>query len=298
MAEQKIELRKIRDFGVNINDTFVFLRQNLKPLLKSFFAICAVFMLGQAIFTGLYESHTAGSILQQLFSGRIRPGTNNRPLSNLFSIEYLMLVIFMMLTSASMKVALGAYIKYYLENNGQQPGIDEVWTIFKKYFFKVFLYSILIDIMIIIGCIFCLAPGIYLAVAFTAFPFVIMIEDADFNAAFNRCFEIIKANFWPSLALYLVAYIIYSFSGSIVGMVVGTVVGLVSYFTTKDVSTTVGLVTSFLNIFSFIFYTVFFISAALQYFSLTEQRDGTGILNRIDAIGTGKNNFDHTEEQY
>jgi len=130
------------------------------------------------------------------------------------------------------------------------------------------------------------------------FPYVVMIEDVDFGTAFSRCFEIIKGNFWPALAVYLVAGIIYYISSSIISVVVGLVIGLTAYFTTKDIGSTIGIVTSFLNIFSLTFYTIYFISAGLQYFSLTEQHDGTGILNRIDSIGTGNNNFDHPEEQY
>ena len=40
-----MELRKLRDFGENINDTFQFIRQEFKPLLKSFFAIAGVLIL-------------------------------------------------------------------------------------------------------------------------------------------------------------------------------------------------------------------------------------------------------------
>lgn len=299
MAEQKIELRKIRDFGININDTFVFLRQNLKPLLISFFAICGIFMVGQAIFNGMYQSHSMGGLLQQLFSGGGSLGKyNGNPYSSIFSFEYLMVIVFMLLTFAAMKVTLGAYLKYYLENNGQQPGIEEIWPIFKKYFFKIFFYSILIDIMIGFGCLLCVLPGIYLWVVFVPFTLVVMIEDANFNTALYRCFDIIKQNFWPSFGLYLIAYLIYSFSSGIIGAVVAVVAGAAAYLSTKNIGATVGIVTSFLNIFSFTFYIIFFISAALQYFSLTENRDGTGILNRIDNIGSDKNNFDNIEEQY
>ena len=299
MAEQKIELRKIRDFGENINDTFVFLRQNLKPLLRSFFAICGIFMLGQAIFNGMYQSHSLGGVLQDLFSGRARTGrSNSNPYAAIFSFEYFMVIIFMLLTFASMKVVLGAYLKFYLENDGQQPGIEDIWMLYRKYFFKVFFYSIPVGLLTITGCVFCLFPGVYLWVVFVPFTFVIMIEDADFSTAFSRCFEIIKENFWTAFAIYLVAFIIYYISSGIISVVVGLVIGLAAYFTTKDIGATVGIATSFLNIFSFTFYIIFFISAALQYFSLIEQRDGTGILNRIDSIGTGKNNFDNIEEQY
>ena len=298
MADQKIELRKIRDFGVNISDSFVFLRQNLKPLLKAFFAICGIFMLGQAIFNGLYQSHSTGTIFQQLFSGGARTRQFNSPYTSIFSIEYLMVIIFMLLTIASMHVVLGAYVKYYLENDGKEPGIEDIWNIFKKYFFKIFIYTIPIGLLTIIGCIFCLVPGIYLWVVFVPFTFVVMIEDADFGTAFTRCFEINKENFWSSFGLYLVVILIYYFSSLIISIVVGIVVGVAAYFTTKDIGATVGIVSSFLNIFSFTFYIIFLVSAALNYFTLTEQRDGTGILSRIDNIGTGKNNFDNIEEQY
>ena len=298
MAEQKIELRKIRDFGTNINDTFVFLRQNLKPLLTSFFAICGVFMLGQAIFNGLYQSHTMGGLLQQIFSGGVNRQYNANPYASLFSIEYFMVILFMLLTFTSMKVVLGAYLKYYLENDGRQPGIEEIWTLYKKYFFRVFFYSIPVGILTIVGCFLCFFPGIYLWVVFVPFTLVIMIEDAGFSEAFYRCFDIIKTNFWPSLAVYLVAVIIYYVSSGIISVAVGLVIGLAAYFTTKDIGATVGIATSFLNIFSFTFYIIYFIAAAFQYFSLAEGRDGTGILNRIENIGSDKNNFDNIEEQY
>ena len=98
--------------------------------------------------------------------------------------------------------------------------------------------------------------------------------------------------------MYLVAVIIYYVSSGIISVVVGLVIGLAAYFTTKDIGATVGIATSFLNIFSFTFYIIYFIAAAFQYFSLAEGRDGTGILNRIENIGSDKNNFDNIEEQY
>jgi hypothetical protein len=297
MAQQKIELRKVRDFGQNINDTFLFLRQNLKPLLKSFFVICGIFMLGQAIFNGIYQSNSMG-VFDEIFKGRRRTGGYSSPYAGIFTIEYLLTIVFMLLTYVSMKVVVGAYLKFYLENDGQQPGIEDIWKIFRQYFFRVFLYSIPISVLTILGFILCIIPGFYLWAVWVPFSLVVMIEDASFNGAFNRCFEIIRQNFWISVAIYVVVYLIYSVSSSIISAVVGVVIGLGAYFTTKNVSTAIGIATSFLNIFSFVFYIIFFISAGLQYFTLVEQRDGTGILNRIDSIGSDKSKFDNIEEQY
>src|SRR4051812_7618895 len=110
MAEQKIQLRKIRDFGENINDTFLFIRQNFKPLMKSFFAISAIFMIGQAIFNGIYQSKSFG-VFDEILKGRRTRTTS--PLDNILSIEYVLTILFALLTYVSMKVCLGAYVKYY-----------------------------------------------------------------------------------------------------------------------------------------------------------------------------------------
>ena len=298
MAEQKIELRKIRDFGLNINDSFLFLRQNLQPLLKAFFAICGVFMIGHAIFSGLYQSRMGG-VFQQLFSGRVKAGQyNTNPYNNIFSIEYLMVLIFLLLTFVSMKVVLASYLKFYLENEGRQPSIDDIWRIFRKYFFKVFLFSIPVYLITIIGFVFCLAPGFYFWVVLVPFCMVIVIEDTGFGTAFNRCFEIIRQNFWISIAIYLVAYLIYYVSTLIIGVLATVLVGLGAWFTTKNIGATIGIATSFLNIFSYMFYIIYFVSGALHYFTLVEQRDGTGMLQRIDTIGSGESSFDNIEEQY
>jgi len=294
MAEQKIQLRKLRDFGENFNDTFLFLRQNLKPLLKSFFAISSISMVGLAIFYGINQSRSF-SMIGSIFKGR---STTANPYSNILTIEYLMLLIFLLLTFITMEVVLGAYIKYYLENDGRKPGIEEIWTIFKKYFFKIFFYSIPIALITMVGFIFCLAPGVYLWVLFTPFPLIVMIEDRDFVETYERCLQLIRENFWISFAIYLVAYLIFYVSHGIIDGISGIILGVTAYFSTEDVSTTLGIATSFVSIFSYCFYIVYFISVALQYFSLVEKHDGTGLMSRIDNIGKHQTDYNNSEEQY
>src|SRR5688572_27594837 len=192
MAEQKIQLRKLRDFGENFNDTFLFLRQNFKPLLRSFFAISSIVMVGLAIFYGINQSRSF-SMLGGVFKGST---SRAEQYYNMFTIEYLMLLLFMLLTFITMEVVLGAYVKYYLENDGKKPGIDEVWAIFKRYFFKILLYSIPFALVTLVGLLFCIAPGVYLWVLFTPFPLIVMIEDKDFVETYDRCLELLRENFW------------------------------------------------------------------------------------------------------
>ncbi len=294
MAEQKIEFRKIRDFGENLNDTFLFIRMQFKPLLASFFAICGVLMVIQAILYGIYQSGAMGGLGDLLSGRKIR---ENR-VSDILNVGYFSMIFSMWITFVAMQVAFTAYIKLYVENNGNTPSIEDVWSVFKQYFFKILLYGIPITLLTLIGFVFCLAPGVWLAVVWVPFVFIVMMEDKDFGNAFSRCFEIVKENFWSSFAVYLVAFLVYNFSSGIVGLVVGAIAGVIAYLSTKDISTTVGIVTSFLNIFSYTFYIVYLVSIAFHYFTLVEKRDGTGLLSRIDSIGTKDSNFNNIEEEY
>ncbi|MBS1917014.1 MAG: hypothetical protein JST87_12120 [Bacteroidetes bacterium] len=295
MAEQKIELRKIRDFSENLSDTFLFIRQNFKPLIKIFFAICGIFMLAHAIFNGLFESRAFGVF------DEFRRGLTSRRASSfetVFTPEYFLALLLSWISFVAIRVTIGAYIKFYLENNGEHPAIYDIWKYFTRYFFRVLFYTIPVAIVIGIGFICCIIPGIYLIVVLVPFDFVLIIEDAGFTDAFNRCFNLIKNNFWISLGIYIVAGLIYWFGTMIIGMIIGVIIGLSAFFTTDNIGATAGMVTSFLNIFSSTFYIIFLVSAALQYFNLVESHDGTGLLQRVESMGEDKNNFDNTQEQY
>lgn len=296
MAQQKIELRKIRDFSDNLNDTFLFIRQNLKPLLTSFLGIAGIFMLAAAIISGLYQSGM-GSVFEQIFKG----GRNNSAATSPFYMmnwKYVLMMMFTWLNIIAMEVAIIAYMKVYEANEGQLPTMEEVWAVFRTYFVKVFLFSIPINILILIGFALCIVPGIYLAVVFIPFPVVLMMEDQTFSGAYNRCFTLIKENFWISFGLYLLVYIIYSFSSGIISTIIGAVAGVLYYFTTKNITNTIGIVTSILSIFSFVFYIIYYVSVVLHYFNLTERFDGTGMMRKLDSIGDATQNFDNIQEQY
>ena len=293
MAQQKVELRKIRDFSESLNDTFLFIRQNLKPLLVSLMGIAGIFMLLAAIFSGLYQGQMGG-VFQQIINGTRTSETS--PLS-IFNTNYFLLILLAWVNISAMQVVIVAYMKAY-EDNKRPPEIDEVWQLFKRYFLLLFLYSIINAMIMAVGFVLCILPGVFLAVVLMPFPAIVMMEDVSYGTAFSRSFALIKNNFWISLGLYLLVYIIYSFSSSIISAVIGGIAGILFYFTTKDLSNTMAVVTSILSIFSYVFYIVFYVSVVLHYFNLAERLDGTGILQRLDSIGDSSANFNNTREEY
>lgn len=105
---------------------------------------------------------------------------------------------------------------------------------------------------------FCIVPGIYLTVVFIPFEIILIMENATFGQAWERCFSIIKDNFWISLATYLVAGLVYWISLLIITSVIGTITGVSAFLTTQNIDKTTAIITNVLNIFASAFYLVFY----------------------------------------
>jgi hypothetical protein len=251
-------------------------------------------MLSQSIMEGMYRSQFA-SFYSKLFRG-VRSGSVYN--GGVFGTQYFSAILLTMLSYVSMQVAIGAYIKFYVENDGRKPGIEEVWEIFKKYFFRVLLFSLPMGISIVLGAMFCLVPGVYLWVVLVPYSMVIMIEDTSFSETYYRCFNLVKDRFWMSFGIYFVVILIYYISSYVIGLMVSAIFGLGAYLTTKDLGITIGVVTSFFSIFLLSFYIIVAVSVAFQYFNLAEIKDGKGILQRISNLGSNDDDNNSIEEQY
>lgn len=290
MAQQKIQLRKIRDFGENFSDTFQFIRQEFKPLLASFTLICGIFILANAILTGVFQKQTLG-ILDDMVKGVFYQRTVP------FTPTYFILIGVSIMSLAAMRTVVSVYMKYY-DENGVSPTVQEMWKGFAKYFLRIFLFGIPRYVLIVVGLVFCIAPGLYLLVVLMPYSFIIASENESVGESFGRCFDLIKENFWISLAIYLISFLIFSISSSLIGFTVSAIVALASYFTTKELSSTLAIVSSILSIVQYFFYIIFFVSAGLHYYNLVETRDGIGLARRLENLGSNTSPNTNIEEQY
>jgi uncharacterized membrane protein len=291
MAQQKIYLSKVRDFGENLGDTFQFIKQEFKPLLKSFTLIAGIFIIGTAVLRGIYQMQ-----VMSVFTRVERSPANFSDMASIFSPTYFLMLFLMSIGFVAMQITIAAYMKLYEQTN-ESPGIEEVWREFRKHFLSALVISVLMWVLIIIGCVFCIAPGVYLGVVFTPAIAIMVNEEHSIGGTFSRCFELVKENFWLSLGIYLVAGLIYYIAAGIIGAIVGIFAGLSAYLTTKQVDSSFSLFTSITGIFGYFFYIVFYISVCLNYYSLAEKLDGFGMSKRLETLGSTNPN-ERTEEQY
>ena len=294
-----IELAKPRDFGEIINDTFIFVRQNFKPLLKYFFIFCGFFLLAAA----------ATSILMQINMVRainnFNPNSfdNTNPFSRfaVFTPAYFLNILFLLLEYLSIMIMVLCFMALYKQKQNQVPTTEEMWGYFKFYFLRILGSSFVVTILLIVGFVFCFIPGIYLyPIMALVFPIIIM-ENASFNYAFNYSFKLIKDNWWGTFGVLLVMGIVLSVASSILVLPsVLLTMGSLFFHITKGTTVSLAalIITSLLKEISHIFQVLSVVTTCLCYFNLSESKEGTGLMERINQFGNNNTDSNTTPEEY
>jgi hypothetical protein len=295
--EPKIELAKLRDFGEIISDTFQFIRQNFKDLLKSFFIFCGFFLIALM----------AVSFLQQLKVMRVfneasagAPQTFGSTMGD-FWLSYTVTMVMTLATMCAINVTVLSYLALYKQKGNETPTTEEVWGYFKYYYFRVLGGTLIVAVLLIPAFMICLIPGIYLyPILSLIFPIIIM-ENASFGFAFNRSFQLIKDNWWVTAGTILVMWIIV-YVLMIVITLPAAAVNMASVWLRPQrmpqLSTTHILFSVILQAAAQILLIIPAITISLCYFNLAEHKEGSSLLDRINKFGTPGQQTDLPTEEY
>jgi len=299
-----IELSKTRDFGEIISDSFLFIRENLKPLLKCFFIFCGFFMLATLVFSYLQQTKMFGAINGITTADPNSFDTQTGPfaaLSRLFGIEYLLLLLFSFLSGTMMNVTVISYMAVYKSKGNVAATPEEVWGYIKYYFFKILGSVLLITILCFISFVCCIIPGIWLyPILSLVFP-IIIIENTNFGYAFSQSFRLIKENWWTTFGAMIVVLIIIIVLMSAIVIPFNIVnMGTIFLRPTKGIhlSPILTFISSFLTELCHVFYILPLVTLTICYFSLTERTDATGLMERINQLGNDTTNTTSTPEEY
>lgn len=277
--KQPIELRRVRDFGQVINDSFTFLKENFKPLFKSLFIICGFFLVLGTITTAFTFLK-----MSSMYSGRFQ---NIQGGQYDYLISFFISAVSLIAAQACIHLVTLCYISVYLQKGNVQPTFAEVWGYFKYYFFRVFGSSILIAIMFVVGFVLCIIPGIYVLPIFYLIIPIMVIENSSFSYAFNKAFRIIRENWWTTFGVIFVMGMIVGVANSFAQYPI-TIISVSSRLVSlKGITTPLIIFFSALRNILMLGYALPGIAICLCYFSLAEQKDGLGLLERIEKFGTG-----------
>ena len=118
----KVELVQIRRFGEIVDDSILFVKQNWKPLLRSYFSICGFFWV-------------AGLILSVFNQTQIFALQENG--ESIYSVTYISTAVLNFLNIIFVILTGLCFVTLYKEKENQAPSVEEVWTYVKYYFFRV-----------------------------------------------------------------------------------------------------------------------------------------------------------------
>ncbi|ETZ19664.1 hypothetical protein [Pedobacter sp. V48] len=293
----KLEFRKLREFGEIINDMFQFIKQNFKPLMKTYIYLCGFFVLAGMLAAIMYQVG-----LQKIGFGYGGNQANANPFNRfgqLFTFNYFVVIIFSVLNYTAIVVSTLSFIALYVQKGNQAPSVEEVWAYFKYYFLRVFGSSIAISIFLIVCLLFCGLPFFYVFPAMSLFYSIMVLENGSFEYSFSRSFKLLKDQWWVTAGVILVIWIITYACMSMASMP-AIILTMVSAFTKASggMSTLIIVVSTVIQYVCQVFMVLPVIGVTLCYFNLVERLDNTGLLERISQLGKSETDLNSTPEDY
>lgn len=91
--------------------------------------------------------------------------------------------------------------------NGQTPTFENFFDGFKMNFLQLFLLSLVAGIFIAFGTLFCIIPGIWLAVSYVISTPILLFSGLEFWDAMEASRKIVAKNFWMFLGVLILMFL-------------------------------------------------------------------------------------------
>lgn len=279
-----IQLRQYRDFGQLISTTFQFLRQNWRPLFRAIGVIC----LPIGLISGFLIGKSMGDIQRVSMANVEFTGvTQLLPMI----IGYVLLLLTLVLLIAIVYEYLRAY------EQGENHGITTA-DLWKRAIAQIGSYigiSLLMGILVVIGTLLCIIPGIYLFVALSLAYMVHAIERKGVIDSMKRSHQLITDRWWETFGLIIILGLIQSviaYALMIPTMILSFVIGFNSldggqpdqeqflgwYSIMMALMMTVNMLVTFLT------YPIMAVALGLKYYSIVEEKEGLGLRQKIQGF--------------
>lgn len=196
-----IKIFQQRDFGELISAPITFFIKEFKKIF-----VTLLIFIGPFIVFNLILTRSLGAAFSQDIFNTLRYGDLTSV--SFFSFEIILLYILSILQTAVLYTVLAIYIKLYRIHGSEGFLIQDIWDEFLKRIGQTIAAVFVSAVLIFLGSIFLVIPGIYLAVVFYIFCAVIVFEEIPFSQAFSRVFEVMKGNWWMTFGTFIIMAII------------------------------------------------------------------------------------------
>ena len=290
MTNSTINFKQERDFGDLFNATFSFISQEFKRLGTAILYFVFPFFIVSAIAMTIY------SVKMQEMSQAMMQGDKSDPFA-IFSILGSMMgyvaatMLISFVTTSVLMCTVFGYIKLYIQKGPEGFTINDVWLEVTRYFWKALIATIIVGIVVLVGIIFCVIPGIYLGVAlFIVFP-IMIFEDKNFGTSFSRSMKLINTNWWLTFGILIVTGIIIYVLAIFVS-IPSVILGFKSLFANIkqnqmpviDFSIGFYILSAITNLINNLFIVIPLVMSAFIYFSYVEKVEKPSLMDKIGQI--------------
>jgi hypothetical protein len=299
-------LRRTRDFGQTISDTIQFLKAHWKNLLVLYLVFVVPFLLvGTLLGAGSFS----------VFFSQIGAGISKieNPFSLITPIFLIAILLYFTSTMAYITI-VNLYMKLFEENGGIPPTLSETGSKFIGKFLSNIGYMLLViagffmmaflAIIPILGILVFMVGIFYVMICLSILFPANTIENNPFPQSFSRMFYLIRNNWWFTFGMVIMLGLIYYFFAAIIGLIVNMIFGLgeINFLDAKaglsNLNKKYFLITGLSAVIQQVFYLIIHVGLGIHYFSLREEKDGSGLEARLDQLGAGGGDHGHIEEQY
>lgn len=204
-------------------------------------------------------------------------------------LPYILTIAFLGLISTTMMYcSVYSYIKLYVQGS-ENISIQDVWLEVKKKFFAVLGTFIVTGIIVSIGFVLCILPGIYFIVSLSLIFSIMFFEGKGFSISFGRSMNLINNNWWLAFGILLVALIIYyifTIAFSVPSIIIGLPSILENIQNPKVInfSLTYYIVTSITQLLTLLATVLPIVITAILYFSYVEKIEKPQLMEKIDQM--------------
>ncbi|MEP1305475.1 MAG: hypothetical protein ABJM22_06275, partial [Balneola sp.] len=221
------QLRKTRDFGQIITDTFTYLRVHFKSLGKALF----IFVFPILLISGVLISSSFMSIFDLAdpnFSQSANPEFTGEMAS--FFVKFFIGMLLFMVNFLLIYVVVFKHMQL-VDEGVEQIEVGMLLEDFARNFFGTLGLFFVLAIATMIGLIFLIIPGIYIATKLSLAPVIFIAEEESFGDALSKSWKATQDYWWFTFGMSFVMGIIMNFASYIFIIPMYILIGIVSFST-------------------------------------------------------------------
>ena len=281
--KEYLNFKRQREIGEILTDTFKFIRLEYKPLFK---ALVRNAGLPFIVLLGAVAYYAATSTDFLIFTTASFKGGK-------FFLGFLFLLVTVLLYYGFLFGTVLNYIKSYIENQGEVDQ-DKIAEDVRSNLGGLVGLGVLSAVMIIIGALCCVIPGVYLYVPLSLVFALMIFKKMGISDSITESFNLIRGEWWMTFLTLIVINIIIYLIGLVFQVPLMIYMVFKGFTMTQEVSNgdlsgmfdwvyvTLNVIASAVQ---YILYAITVIASAFIYFNLNEKKNQTGTLEQIDKIG-------------